>query len=141
MKNEINLFKDNLEKEDKCNNELINYYNEIKNKIIENELFSKVKDYSKEKHKVIVYYEIGKILFEAGWKYGDAIIEEYSKKLVLEIGKKYNKRTLFRMKQFYKVFSNEKVIIFRRGFSYGLILSRMWQERQGISWIYLWSSQ
>lgn len=66
MKNEINLFKDNLEKEDKCNNELINYYNEIKNKIIENELFSKVKDYSKEKHKVIVYYEIGKILFEAG---------------------------------------------------------------------------
>ena len=37
------------------------------------------------------------------------MIEEYSKKLVLEVGKKYNKRTLFRMKQFYNTFSSEKV--------------------------------
>ena len=34
--------------------------------------------------------------------------DEYSKKLVIEVGKKYNRRTLFRMKQFYNVFSNEK---------------------------------
>ena len=31
------------------------------------------------------------------------------KKLVIEVGKKYNRRTLYRMKQFYNVFSNEKV--------------------------------
>lgn len=37
------------------------------------------------------------------------IIKEYSKKLVLEVGKKYNRRTLFRMKQFYSIFSDEKV--------------------------------
>ena len=87
----------------------MNYYNEIKNKIIDNEVYSKIKDYSKERHKVITYFEIGKLLTDAGGKYGDNIIEEYSKKLVIEVGKKYNRRTLFRMKQFYNLFSNEKV--------------------------------
>ncbi len=87
----------------------MNYYNEIKNKIIDNEIYSRVKDYSKERHKVITYFEIGKLLNEAGSKYGDNIIDEYSKKLVIEVGKKYNRRTLFRMKQFYNMFNNEKV--------------------------------
>lgn len=87
----------------------MNYYNEIKNKLIDNEIYLKVKDYSKERHKVITYFEIGKLLNEAGGKYGDNIIDDYSKKLVIEVGKKYNRRTLFRMKQFYNVFSNEKV--------------------------------
>ena len=87
----------------------MNYYNEIKNKLIDNEIYSKVKDYSKERHKVITYFEIGKLLNEAGGKYGDNIIDEYSKKLVMEVGKKYNRRTLFRMKQFYNMFSDEKV--------------------------------
>ena len=87
----------------------MNYYNEIKNKIIDNEVYSKVKDYSKERYKVITYFEIGKLLTEAGGKYGDNIIDEYSKKLVIEVGKKYNRRTLFRMKQFYNMFKDEKV--------------------------------
>ena len=87
----------------------MNYYNEIKNKLIDNEVYSRVKDYSKERHKVITYFEIGKLLNEAGGKYGDNIIDEYSKKLVEDIGKKYNRRTLYRMKKFYDVFSNEKV--------------------------------
>ena len=87
----------------------MNYYNEIKNKLIDNEVYSKVKDYSKERHKVITYFEIGKLLNEAGGKYGDNIIDEYSKKLVIEVGRKYNRRTLFRMKQFYNMFRDEKV--------------------------------
>ena len=87
----------------------MNYYNEIKEKLIDNEIYSKVKDYSKERHKVITYFEIGKLLDEAGGKYGDNIIDEYSKKLVAEVGKKYNRRTLFRMKQFYTTFNNQKV--------------------------------
>ena len=87
----------------------MNYYENIKNKLIDNEIYSKVKDYSKERHRVITYFEIGKLLNEAGGKYGDKIIEEYSKKLVIEVGKKYNKRTLFRMKQFYIMFNDEKV--------------------------------
>lgn len=87
----------------------MNYYNEIKNRLIDNEIYSKIKDYSKESHKVITYFEIGKLLTEAGGKYGDNIIGEYSKQLIIEVGKKYNKRTLFRMKQFYNMFSSEKV--------------------------------
>ena len=87
----------------------MNYYNEIKNKIIDNEIYSRVKEYSKERHRVITYFEIGKLLSEAGIKYGDNIIDEYSKKLVLEVGKKYNRRTLFRMKQFYNTFNKENV--------------------------------
>ena len=87
----------------------MNYYNEIKNKLIDNEVYSKVKDYSKERHKVITYFEIGRLLTEAGGKYGDNVIDEYSQKLVVEVGKKYNRRTLFRMKQLYNIFSNEKV--------------------------------
>ena len=87
----------------------MNYYNEIKNKLIDNEVYSKVKDYSKERHKVITYFEIGKLLNEAGGKYGENIIDEYSKKLVIEVGRKYNRRTLFRMKQFYNMFRDEKV--------------------------------
>ena len=87
----------------------MNYYEEIKNKIIDNEIYCKVKDYSKERNTVNTYFEIGRLLTEAGGKYGDNIIDEYSKRLVEEVGKKYNRRTLFRMKQFYKVFSDEKV--------------------------------
>ncbi len=102
----------------------MNYYNEIKNKLIDNEVYSKVKDYSKERHKVITYFEIGKLLTEARGKYGDNVIEEYSKKLVVEVGKKYNRSTLFRMKQFYNVFSNEKVapLVQQLSWSHCLIL-------------------
>ena len=102
----------------------MNYYDEIKNKLIDNEVYSKVKDYSKERHKVITYFEIGKLLTEAGGKYGDNVIKEYSKKLVVEVGKKYNRSTLFRMKQFYNVFSNEKVapLVQQLSWSHCLIL-------------------
>ncbi len=87
----------------------MNYYEEIKNKIIDNEIYSKVKDYSKERNTVNTYFEIGRLLNEAGGKYGDNIIDEYSKRLVVEVGKKYNTKTLYKMKQLFKIFSNEKV--------------------------------
>ena len=70
---------------------MMNYYEEIKNKLIDNEVYERVKDYSKERNRVITYFEIGKLLNEAGNKYGDNIIGEYSKKLINEVGKKYNK--------------------------------------------------
>ena len=87
----------------------MDYYNEIKNKLIDDEVYCKVKDYSKERHRVITYFEIGKLLNEAGGKYGDNIIGEYAKKLSIDIGTKYNRRTLFRMKKFYSVFNDKKV--------------------------------
>ena len=85
----------------------MNYYNEIKDKLIENEIYAKVKDYSKEKHRVITYFEIGKLLYEAGSKYGDNIIEKYAEKLTIEIGKKYNTRTLRSMRQLYFSFKDD----------------------------------
>ena len=84
------------------------YYEEIKNKIIDNETYERVKDYSKERHRVITYYEIGKLLNEAGGKYGANIIKQYSKKLVIEVGTKYNERTLRRMRQLYLLFKKQK---------------------------------
>ena len=87
----------------------MNYYKEIKDKLIDNEIYSKVKDYSKERNRVKTYYEVGKLLSEAGKHYGNDIIGQYSNRLVIDVNKKYNKRTLFRMKQFYELFSNKKV--------------------------------
>ena len=86
----------------------MNYYEKIKNKIIDNETYERVKDYSKERHRVITYYEIGKLLNEAGKKYGTNIIKQYSKKLVIEVGTKYNERTLRRMRQLYLLFKKQK---------------------------------
>ena len=86
----------------------MNYYNEIKNKLIDNEIYSKVKDYSKERHKVITYFEVGKLLDEAGSKYGDNILNDYSIRLAVEFGKKYNERTLRRIRQYYRIFKDEK---------------------------------
>ena len=85
----------------------MNYYNEIKQKLIDNEIYEKVKDYSKERNRVKTYFEIGKLLSEAGSKYGESIIEKYSKKLMLEVGKKYNARTLRSMRQLYVMFSDD----------------------------------
>lgn len=64
------------------------YYKEIKQRIIDDEVYSKAKDYSKEKHKVITYFEIGKLLLEAGNEYGKSVIDNYSKQLISEVGKK-----------------------------------------------------
>ena len=88
---------------------MVNYYDEIKEKLLKNEIYAKVKDYSKERNKVLTYFEVGKLLSEAGKEYGNNIISSYAEKLVNEVGKKYNRSTLFRMKQFYNIFSDEKV--------------------------------
>ncbi len=87
----------------------MNYYNEIKNKIINNEIYEKVKDYSKERNRVKTYFEIGKLLTEAGSKYGESIINEFSKKLTVDVGKKYNYRTLYRMRKLYEIFVDKKL--------------------------------
>ena len=86
----------------------MDYYSKIKSKLIDNEIYIKAKDYSKEKHTLITYYEVGKLLFEAGKRYGENIVGNYSKKLQIEVGKKYNERTLRRMRQLYLFFEKQK---------------------------------
>ena len=86
----------------------MNYYNEIKNELINNEVYKRVKDYSKNKNELSTYYNVGKLLIEAqGGKerarYGDSLIKEYSKKLSEELVGKYNITTLKRMRQFYLI--------------------------------------
>ena len=88
---------------------MINYYDEIKEKLLKNEIYAKVKDYSKERNKVLTYLEVGKLLSEAGKEYGNDIIGKYAEKLTNEVGKKYNRRTLFRMKQFYNLFGEQNI--------------------------------
>ena len=79
----------------------MNYYNEIKNELINNEITKRVKDYSKNKSDLDTAYNVGKLLSEAGKHYGDNIIGKYSEKLKLEVNKKYNTTNLKRMRQFY----------------------------------------
>ena len=79
----------------------MNYYSEIKKELINNEITKKVKDYSKNRSDLNTYYNVGKILSEAGKHYGEGIIKNYSLKLVNEVDKKYNITNLKRMRQFY----------------------------------------
>ena len=87
----------------------MNYYNEIKEQLIKSEIYDRVKDYSKDRHKVKVYFEIGRLLNEAGKEYGKNVIKQYAEKLIIEVGKKYNERTLYGMRKFFEVFNNEKL--------------------------------
>ena len=84
----------------------MNYYKEIKNELINNEVYKRVKDYSKNKNERSTYYTVGKLLIEAQGgedkaKYGNALIKEYSEKLTNEIGRGYTFSALSRMRQFY----------------------------------------
>ena len=83
-----------------------NYYDEIKNELINNEVYKKVKDYSKNRNELSTYYNVGKLLIEAQGgedraKYGDGLIKEYSARLKEELGKGYTFTALSRMRQFY----------------------------------------
>ena len=95
----------------------MNYYNEIKTKLIDNEVYKKVKDYSKNKNELNIYYEVGKLIIEAQGgedraKHGDELIKEFSNRLINEVGKKYNYKTLLKIRKFY-LFS-EKVATLSR---------------------------
>ena len=83
----------------------MNYYNEIKQELINNEITKRVKDYSKNRSDLNTYYKVGKILSEAGKHYGEGIIKEYSKRLTNELGKGYTQSRLRYFRRFYDVFS------------------------------------
>ena len=66
------------------------------------EITFKVKDYSKNKCELNTYYEVGKLLSEAGKCYGEGIIKKYSIMLQERLDKKYNKRYLYDIKKLYE---------------------------------------
>ena len=84
----------------------MNYYNEIKTELIKNEAYRQVKDYSKNRHDLETYYNVGKLLIEAQGgeeraTYGNQLIKDYSKRLTNELGKGYSTTSLKYMRQFY----------------------------------------
>jgi len=92
----------------------MNYYNEIKKELINNEIYKKVKDYSKNRNDLNTYYNVGKLIIEAQGgeeraKYGDNLIKEYSKKLTKDFNYRFNSRILWRSRKFYLLFSKEKM--------------------------------
>ena len=87
----------------------MNYYNEIKNELINNEINKTIKNYSINRSDLNSYYNVGKMLSEAGKHYGEGIIKEYSKKLKLDLNKNYSVRLLYRMLKYYNFVSKEKV--------------------------------
>ena len=102
----------------------MNYYNEIKKELINNEIYKKVKDYSKNRNDLNTYYNVGKLIIEAQGgeeraKYGDNLIKEYSKKLTKDFNYRFNSRILWRSRKFYLLFSKE--LSFSKDNIYGAI--------------------
>ena len=84
----------------------MSYYNEIKDVLVKNEIYKKVKDYSKNRSDLNTYFEVGRLIVEAQGgearaKYGNKLIKEYSEKLTKELGKGYNVTNLKGMRQFF----------------------------------------
>lgn len=95
----------------------MNYYNEIKNELINNEINRKVKNYSINKSDLNTYYNVGKMLSEAGKQYGEGIIKEYSNRLTNDLGKGYTFTALTRMRKLFILL--EKLATVSQQLSYG----------------------
>lgn len=95
----------------------MNYYYEIKNELINNEINRKVKNYSINRSDLNTYYNVGKMLSEAGKHYGEGIIKEYSNRLTRELGKGYTFTALTRMKKLFVML--EKLATVSQQLSYG----------------------
>ena len=93
----------------------MNYYEEIKKELVNNEVYKRVKDYSKNKSDLSTYYHVGKLLIEAQGgldrnEYGNNLIKKYALKLTKELGKGYSWRSLYNMRLFYIRFTDNKIL-------------------------------
>ena len=88
----------------------MNYYDEIKQELINNEVYKKVKDYSKNRSDLKTYYNVGKLLSDAGKRYGEGIIKKYSLRLTKELGRGYGVSNLKNMRQFYNITKSQSLI-------------------------------
>ena len=95
----------------------MNYYNEIKNELINNDINRKVKNYSINRSDLNTYYNVGKMLLEAGKNYGEGIIKEYSKRLTNDLGKGYTFTALTRMRKLFILL--EKLATVSQQLTYG----------------------
>ena len=96
----------------------MNCYETIKQEFISNEIYKRVKDYSKNQNDLKTYYNVGKMLCEAGKHYGEGIIREYSKKLTVELGKGYTQTRLKYMRQFYIIMQKSPTVSDKLSYSH-----------------------
>ena len=94
----------------------MNYYDEIKNILVDNAIGRKVREYKSNQKDLESYYNVGKLLVEAQGgeeraKYGNGLIKEYSKRLTSELGKGYSIQNLKNMRRFYLVVEKRQSLI------------------------------
>jgi len=104
----------------------MNYYENIKQELINNEINRKVKNYSINKSDLTTYYNVGKLLVEAQGgeeksKYGDKLIKEYSKRLTQDLGKGYSTTNLKYMRKFF-IFQKGQPVVDQLTWSHYIIL-------------------
>lgn len=105
----------------------MNYYIEIKEQLLKNEVSRKIREYYVNINDLSTYYEVGKLLSMAGKHYGEGIIKEYSIKLENDIGKKYSERMLRNMRMFYIRYQEQKwnPMVSKLSWSHIIILLRL----------------
>ena len=108
----------------------MNYYNEIKDTLVKNEVYKKVKDYSKNRSDLNTYFEVGRLIVEAQGgearaKYGNKLIKEYSLKLTRELGKGYGVSNLKDMRQVYLKFRKCRTLFGELSWNHYVVLSRI----------------
>ncbi|MBR2707994.1 MAG: DUF1016 family protein [Bacilli bacterium] len=108
----------------------MNYYNEIKNTLIKNETYKKVKDYSKNRSDLNAYFEVGRLLIEAqgGEKraqYGNQLIKDFSKKLSEDLIIGYSERNLRNMRTFYLKFQKWQTLSAKLSWSHYLEIIKL----------------
>ena len=113
----------------------MNYYNEIKEIFVKNEVYKKVKDYSKNRSDLNTYFEVGRLIVEAQGgearaKYGNKLIKEYSERLTKELGKGYKVSNLKNMRQFYLRFKKGQTLSGELSWSHYSELVRISDDKQ-----------
>ena len=119
-----------------------NYYDEIKETLVKNEIYKKVKDYSKNKSDLNAYFEVGRLIVEAQGgekraKYGNKLIKEYSERLTRELGKGYKVSNLKNMRQFYLIFKKRQALLGELTWSHYIELIRLNSMKEIDYYIYI----
>ena len=119
-----------------------NYYDEIKETLVKNEIYKKVKDYSKNKSDLNAYFEVGRLIVEAQGgekraKYGNKLIKEYSERLTRELGKGYKVSNLKNMRQFYLIFKKRQALPGELTWSHYIELIRLNSMKEIDYYIYI----
>ncbi len=124
----------------------MNYYNEIKDTLIRNEVYKKAKDHSKNRSDLNSYYEVGRLLVEAQGgeeraKYGNKLIKEYSDRLGKELGKGYSERNLFDMRKFYLLIQKVQTVSAQLTWSHYVKLMKLENINEIKYYIYITEKQ